>query len=478
MKTIILLSIILAVFTTLSAQENKKNDNLYEYPEDPLVAQKLDEWQDLKFGLLMHWGLYAQIGIVESWGLCSEDQGFQDRRGMNYTDFKEMYFGLIEEFNPQKFDPEPWAKAAKDAGMKYVVFTTKHHDGFCMFDTDETDFKITSEDSPFHKNPKANIAREIFSAFRDEGFMIGAYFSKADWHCPYYWTPLLATPDRSNNYDIKKYPERWQQFKDFTYNQIEELTTDYGQLDILWLDGGWVRPDSTINEEVLSWGYRIPDWEQDIDMPRVVDMARKNQPGLIVVDRTVHGPYENYRTPEQSIPKDILPFPFETNMTMTQSWGHTFNPNYKSAKKLIHTMIDVVSKGGNFLLNVGPTPEGTFEEEAYKRLIEIGDWMKVNGAAIYGSRAWKKYGEGDNIRYTVRKDCKFVNVFLLDWPGNILQLPNRLDDDVKSITLMGYPDELRYEIEDEEISIILPESFQDTEKRPCNYAWVIRIELK
>lgn len=150
----------------------------------PLVLAKLEEWQDRKFGLLMHWGLYAQLGIVESWALCSEDQSFQDRGGVPYEEFKEMYSGQIEEFDPQDFDPDPWAEAAWDAGMRYVVFTTKHHDGFSMWDTDQTDFRITGPKSAFRNHPRSNVAKEVFGAFRERGFMTGAYFSKADWHHP------------------------------------------------------------------------------------------------------------------------------------------------------------------------------------------------------------------------------------------------------------------------------------------------------
>ena len=290
------LTILLA--STWSPLDLRAQDHPYVPPADPLVVETLEEWQDLKFGLLMHWGLYAQLGIVESWALCSEDQSFQDRGGVPYTEFKEMYFGQIREFNPRQFDPVPWAAAARDAGMRYVVFTTKHHDGFSMWDTQQTDFRITGPDSPFRGHPKSNLAKEVFDAFRAHDFMIGAYFSKPDWHHPDYWSPLWATPNRNNNYDIRKYPEKWQSFRDFTYNQIEELMTTLGRVDILWLDGGWVRPDSTINDEVRSWGFDIAPWDQDIDMPRIASMARRHQPGLLIVDRTVHGEFENYRTPE------------------------------------------------------------------------------------------------------------------------------------------------------------------------------------
>ncbi len=462
---------------TADAEQAAKPEADYVYPTDPLVRQKLEAWQDLKFGLLMHWGLYAQPGIVESWALASEDQSFQDRGGVPYTDFKEMYFGLIEEFNPQQFDPQPWAEAARDAGMRYVVFTTKHHDGFSMWDTEQTEFRITGPDSPFRNHPRANVAKEIFDVFRDQGFMIGAYFSKADWHHPDYWSPLWATPNRNNNYDTAKYPEKWQAFKDFTYNQIEELMTTMGPMDVLWLDGGWVRPDSTINDEVRSWGFDIARWEQDIDMPRIAAMARRHQPGLLVVDRSVHGPYENYRTPEQTVPPGPLPFPWETNLTMSQSWGHNYNAQYKSTERLIHTLIDVVAKGGNFLLNVAPTPEGTFETEAYERLAEIGRWIGVNGEGIYDTRRHEPFGEGDALRFTQSKDGDVVYVFALEWPGTELTVSSVSAKSGSEIRLLGFDEPLEWSAsEGGGLRIRLPGAGDPPDDLP-RPAWAFRVEV-
>ncbi len=171
---------------------------------DPLVRQKIEKWQDLKFGLLMHWGPYSQWGIVESWSICSEDEDWCKRKIDNYEEYKRQYEKLKTTFNPTKFAPAKWAEAARQAGMKYVVFTTKHHDGFCMFDTQYTDYKITGKECPFHTHPKANVTKEIFSAFRKQGLWVGAYFSKPDWHCPYYWWPNFATPKSGDNHAGKK----------------------------------------------------------------------------------------------------------------------------------------------------------------------------------------------------------------------------------------------------------------------------------
>ncbi len=152
----------------------------------------------------MHWGPYSQWGIVESWSICAEDEGWCRRNNENYVEYKKDYETLQNTFNPVGFDPEKWAKAAANAGMKYVVFTTKHHDGFCMFDTKYTDYKITEPKHLFSTNPKANVTKEIFDAFREEGMWAGAYFSKPDWHNENYWWPNFATPDRNVNYSIMK----------------------------------------------------------------------------------------------------------------------------------------------------------------------------------------------------------------------------------------------------------------------------------
>ncbi|MDZ7605947.1 MAG: alpha-L-fucosidase [Cyclobacteriaceae bacterium] len=161
---------------------------------------------------------------------------------------------LKTTFNPAKFAPETWAAAAKEAGMKYIVFTTKHHDGFSMFDSRFTDYKITDPACPFSGNPRNNISKEIFDAFRKENFWIGAYYSKPDWHSDYFWWKKFPVTDRNANYSIQKHPGQWAKFVEFTHNQIDELMSDYGRIDILWLDGGWVRKktDEEVKNELLE----------------------------------------------------------------------------------------------------------------------------------------------------------------------------------------------------------------------------------
>lgn len=378
---------------------------------DPVILKRLDEWQDLKFGFMAHWGIYSQWATVESWGLCSEP--WIDRKDAPYDEYKRQYTALNTTFNPKGFNPGKWAKAAALAGMKYMVFTTKHHDGFCMYGTEETSYSSVHSSCPFFKNKNSDITKALTDAFRQYNMWIGYYFSKPDWHCPDYWAPEWATPDRNVNYSIADKPDRWRRYCDFTYNQIRELTHNYGDIDILWLDGGWIRPAWSVNDETRPW-LGCSGQIQDINMPRIAKMARENNPDLLIVDRSVGGKYENYRTPEKQVPDTVLPYPWETCMTMGDSWSYVHNDNYKSTNELIHLLCDIVAKGGNLLLNVGPDANGEIPAPCLKRMEEIGVWLKDNGYAIYGTRPLKPYAK-DRVRYTQSKDGQHrYAIYLLD----------------------------------------------------------------
>ena len=363
---------------------------------DPVILDRIDQWQDLKFGFMMHWGIYVQWGVVESWSICNEP--WIDRKGMPYIEYKQRYQALNKTFNPTRFNPAAMAEAAKNAGMRYVVFTTKHHDGFCMFDSKYTDY------TSLHSPAKTDFTRGVVDAFRGQGFWTGLYFSKPDWHCDDYWAHEWATPDRNVNYSIADHPDRWKNYQEFTYNQIHELTHNYGPIDILWLDGGWVRPAWSVNDETRPW-LGCSGQVQELDMHRLASIARERNPQTIIVDRSVGGRYENYRTPEKQVPDTLLPYPWETCMTMGDSWSYVPNDNYKSVKTLIHMLCDVVAKGGNLLLNVGPDADGNLPPQALERMEAIGKWLEKNGYAIYGTRPLYPYCEG-NIRYTQSKDGK------------------------------------------------------------------------
>lgn len=468
---------IFIVLIILSASVSSQHQLDRYIPEtDPLVLEKLEQWQDLKFGLLMHWGPYSQWGIVESWSICSEDEGWCRRKTDDYTEYKNEYEKLQTTFNPVHFNPEKWAEAAKEAGMKYVVFTTKHHDGFCMFDTDYTDYKITDNKTPFHTHPRANIVKEIFDAFRKEGMWTGAYFSKPDWHSEYYWWPNFATPDRNVNYSVNNYPGRWEKFVQFTHNQIMELMTDYGKMDILWLDGGWVKKRSPVEVrrayETMNIEKPTRVQNQDILMDELVTKARGKQPGLIVVDRAVHGKNQNYLTPENTVPEEALPYPWESCIISGGGWSWAPGAKYMSGRKAVHMLVDIVAKGGNLLLNIAPGPDGKWHDEAYDLLEEIGNWMRINSEAIYQTRAIEPYKEG-KICYTAKREDTVYAIYLLDEgeeaPGEVsvsgIQIPSG-----SKIEMLGAKGRLRWRKSGDSYRIAIP-----SKKVPSGLSFTIKI---
>lgn len=379
-----------AGFTTqiqaLEAQSfvhQQSNTEDYVWPTDPQVLTKLKHWKDQKFGVLMHWGLYSVPGIVESWSICSEDWIVRERKP-TYEEDKAWYWSQKDSLNPVNFDPSKWADVMKKAGMKYMIFTTKHHDGFCMFDTKYTDFSIAH--GPFGKDPRHNIAKEVFNAYRNKGFMIGCYFSKPDWHCKWFWNPYYATPNRRINYKKQQHPDWWQNYRKFTQNQLNELTTDYGNIDILWLDGGWITGE-------------------EIGLDTILVDARKRNPGMISVDRTIRGKNENYQTPEQGIPAKQLDIPWESCITLSHAWGWTPNAKFKSPNKVIGILSEIVAKGGCLALGVGPKADGTLQPEVVKNLLQIGNWLNKNGQAIYSTVNAAHYNDG-KVWFTADKNGK------------------------------------------------------------------------
>lgn len=339
----------------------------YRYPADPRTRQALKRWQSLKFGVIMHWGLYALIGQGGSWSLCREGKGsFMDPpaewSGPD-AEYPSWYQSLRHRFAGEDYDPAAWARACAAAGMRYLVFTTKHHDGFAMYDTQFSNFKITAADVPMGRD----VVRETFDAFRAHGLETGVYFSKADWAHPGYWDAGRPISDRFHNFDIGEQPRKWESFVEFTHAQIDELLTRYGDICVLWLDAGWVRaPVEPI---------RVDD---------IAAHARELQPDILVVDREVHGANENYRTPEQQIPDEVLSHPWESCMTMTRSWcSLAVDDPAKPTAEIIANLVTIVSRGGNYLLGIGPDATGALSKSVERGLAEVGAWMDTNSVAIY-----------------------------------------------------------------------------------------------
>lgn len=436
-----------AGFTTqMQAQEaqsfvhQQSNTEDYVWPTDPQVLTKLKHWQDQKFGVLMHWGLYSVPGVVESWSICSEDWIVRERKP-TYEEDKAWYWSQKDSLNPVNFDPSKWADVMKKAGMKYMIFTTKHHDGFCMFDTKYTDFSIAH--GPFGKDPRHNIAKEVFDAYRNKGFMIGCYFSKPDWHSKWFWNPYYATPNRRINYKKQQHPDWWQNYRKFTQNQLNELTTDYGNIDILWLDGGWITGD-------------------EIGLDTILVDARKRNPGMISVDRTIRGKNENYQTPEQGIPAKQLDIPWESCITLSHAWGWTPNAKFKSPNKVIGILSEIVAKGGCLALGVGPKADGTLQPEVVNTLLRIGSWLNKNGQAIYSTVNAAHYNDG-KVWFTADKNGKTLYaIYALEdgekTPKTITWTENKPKG---KLVLLQNGKSVKYTVKGNQVTVTLPSGLKN-----------------
>ena len=439
----------------------------YIPPVEEDVKARLAQWQDLKFGMFIHWGAYSQWGVIESWSLAPDDISWQYKaraqKDMDYFEYVRAYEQLKDSFNPTAFDPGKWADAARYAGMKYVVFTTKHHDGFCMFDTRQTDYKVTDEGCAFHTDPRANIAKEVFEAFRARDIKPGAYFSMPDWHNNDFWWRRFPPKSTRANYKASEHPEKWAAYQDFVAAQLDELTSgEYGDLFLMWYD-------MPVTDDSKEARY---DWE------RFAGIVRGNQPGMIMVARGQHDIYENYQTPEQTIPEKALDEPWESCVTMTYSWSYRPGAEYKSVKELLTMLVQIVSRGGNFLLNVGPGPDGTLEEAAYDRLRGIGDWMQVNAEGIYATKAIAPYQDG-KVYYTAKGD--FVYAFYVPEEGEPMPaeivIPSFVPAGTRGVTMPGSGKALKWKkAEGGGMAVTLPASLRKS--RSADPVWCLKIKVK
>ncbi len=371
-------------------------------------------WREARFGLFIHWGLYA-IPAGEWEGQTRYAEWIRHEAKIPL----EVYDRLVAQFNPTQFDADSWVRIAKNAGMKYIVITSKHHDGFCLFDSKYTDFDIMS--TPF----KRDVLKELAEACRKHGIKLCFYHSIMDWHHPDYLPRREWETDRSaKGADYERYFQ-------YMKNQLRELLSNYGEIGVLWFDGEW---EST-------WNSRR-GWE-------TYQYVRSHQPSIIINNRvgagragmegfTIAGEFSgDFGTPEQEIPATGLPDrDWETCMTMNDHWGYNkHDHNWKSTQQLIRMLVDIASKGGNFLLNVGPTAEGLFPPASVQRLQEMGQWLALYGEAIYATQAspFKSLPWG---RCTVKpvKGGTRLYLHVFDWPKdgrlvvpNIYNRPQRVE---------------------------------------------------
>jgi alpha-L-fucosidase len=354
-------------------------------------------WREARFGMFIHWGPVSLKGTEIGWSRAGERRG----TGGTGTIPPEVYDALYREFNPVNFDADEWVRIARDAGMKYLVFTTKHHDGFANFDSALTDYKITSPESPFGRD----ITRELAEACHRAGMPIGFYHSQPDWYHPDFRT------------------ENHHRYLDYLHGQVRELCTQYGQVSVMWFDG---------------LGGTAEDWNAE----PLLEMIRSLQPGVIINNRC--GLPADYDTPEQVIGGFQADRAWETCMTIGTQWSWKPDDRIKSLRECLQTLVRVVGGDGNFLFNVGPMPDGRIEPRQAERLRQMGEWLNLYGESVYGTRGgpfkWNLCGPAPCV--STHRDNR-VYLHVLEWESETLSLPPINRNVLRSSLLTGGDVEVR-----------------------------------
>ncbi len=383
-----------------------------------------------RFGMFIHWGAYA-VPARGEWVRSHERIGVED------------YQWCVESFRPDHFDPEAWARAAADAGMKYAVLTAKHHDGFCLFDSALTDY------STMHNGWGRDVVAEFLAAFRARGLRVGLYYSLLDWHHPDY--PAFGDPYHPSRDDValRDRPGDFDRYLDYLHGQVRELCTDYGSLDLLWFDFSY----DTLTAD--AWRAReLVEMVRDLQPHVLIDNrleASGGAPGSIVTDDPT--PFSgDFASPEQIIPPEGIrtssgvPVPWEACITLNNSWGYTtFDTAWKPAELIIRKLVECVSKGGNLLLNVGPDARGRIPQPSLDVLARVGRWLEANGESVYGAGPcdlpkpeWGRY-----TRPAGHCDAEVVYAHVLESQIGPLALVALDRDDIRSIRLVADGSELR-----------------------------------
>lgn len=476
---------------TEEAELQKKYPGYRGVDEDYLHAgkQALERCWDWKFGIRIHWSLYSITGNgEESWPLTSA-------KGSSPV-FRQQYEELYKWWNPSLFNADEWMELFLRAGLKFFVFTTKHHDGFSMYDTRtkvkkrlihtgpdagkivDCDLHYSIMETPF----KRDIVKELVEAGRRRSLGIGLYFSHIDWFDPDFRIDQWNY-QRDTNYTRQSDPEGFRRMIARHREQVKELCSNYGRIDLLSFDMGFPGGIKGIDDCSLGLGteHKIRD-----ELVKTVKMARRLQPQMLLRRRGID-PYGDYKTPERVVPDspeavaEGQGMPWQVIYPGSRHFSHIWGDEYKPASWIIENLADITAKGGNFQVGYGPGPDGRWDPHIVQRLEEVGDWLKVNGEAIYATRPCKNFKEGKNIRFTRSKDHKFIYVIILNWPqlpfSNVwLKLKSVRARRGSSIRMLGLGHNFQYTQEERVLSIQIPEWLADPEKQPCKHAYVFRIE--
>jgi alpha-L-fucosidase len=353
-------------------------------------------WREARFGMFIHWGLYA-VPAGEWKGQRTDKIGEWIMKNLRIP--AAEYETLLPRFNPVRFDAREWVRIAKDAGMKYIVITSKHHDGFALFDSKASDYDVMA--TPFRRD----ILKELAAACQEAGIRLGFYHSILDWHHPDAQGPAFPDYEKVKNPNWPRYVESYMK------PQLKELLTGYGPVAVLWFDGEWV--GEWTEEQGRELDAFLRPLQPAILVNNRIGKGRQGMKGL-----TREGAFGgDFGTPEQEVPPMGLPgVDWESCMTMNDTWGYKhFDENWKSSEKLVRTLVDVASKGGNFLLNVGPTAEGLIPSPSVERLAAMGRWLRTNGEAVYGTSASPVPAPSWG-RITRKPGWLYLHVF--EWPAS------------------------------------------------------------
>ena len=419
--------------------------------------QRMAWWRDATFGMFIHWGAYAvPAGIHNGEPVKGIGEWIMQKAAIPVSEYEDY----ARRFNPTAFDADEWVRIARDAGMKYIIITSKHHDGFCLWDSKLTDYDVM-DFAPIHRD----LLGELKAACDRQGMILGFYHSIMDWHhpdaqAPHY--PTYNTREKSNP-NFERYVEGTLK------PQIRELIENYDPA-VLWFDGEWI-PEWTHQQGLDLYAY-VRSLSPGIIINNRVDKGRQGMKGMNRDDQVYAG---DFGTPEQEILEGASDFDWESCMTMNDTWGFkSQDHNWKSAETLIHNLIDVAAKGGNYLLNVGPTAEGIIPAASVERLALMGIWLRTNEEAIHATERLARFSEGDFVDYTQRGSDRTLYAILTRWTEEPLALTQVVPDEGSQIHLLGYPEPLAWQTDGSVTTIALPPAGRAVSE----HAWTLQIHGK